>query len=89
MKKTISTQIKKDVLNMYNSGISQTEIAVVCGISRRSVGRIINADSKEIRCRIIPLVNIPLMSDERFQQIAAEQKRQRETAVNGGTEVLE
>lgn len=89
MKKTISNQIKKDVLNMYNCGISQTKIAAVCGISRKSVKRIIDTESKEIHYRIIPLVNIPLMSDEKFQQIAAEQKRQRETAVNSGTEVLE
>lgn len=46
------------------------------------------SDSKKIHCIPIPLVNIPLMSDERFQQIAAEQKRQRETAINGGTEAL-
>lgn len=89
MKKAISNQIKKDVLNMYNCGISQTKIAAVYGISRRSVGRIINTESKEIHYRLIPLVNIPLMSDEKFQQIAAEQKRQRETDENSGTEALE
>lgn len=47
MSNKISSAIKTTVLNMFKDGESQTEIAEKCGISRRSVGRIIDNDKQD------------------------------------------
>lgn len=44
MSNKISNETKKAVLNMFKDGESQSKIAEKCGISPRSVGRIINAE---------------------------------------------
>ena len=47
MSNKISSETKTAVLNMFKDGESQTEIAEKCGISRRSVGRIIDNDKQD------------------------------------------
>lgn len=75
MSNKISEETKKAVLDMHKQGFSQRKIAEMYGISPRSVRRITSANSKKIHCALVPILNIPLMSDERFRQIAAEQKK--------------
>jgi len=45
----ISSETKTAVLNMFKDGESQRKIAEKCGISHRSVGRIIDNDKKDNR----------------------------------------
>lgn len=75
MSNKISEETKKAVLDMHKRGFSQRKIAKMYGIAHSSVGRIINTGRKKIHCTLVPILNIPLMSDERFRQIAAEQKK--------------
>lgn len=46
MSNKISSETKTAVLNLFKDGESQAEIAEKCGISRRSVGRIIDDGKK-------------------------------------------
>lgn len=46
MSNKISSETKTAVLNLFKDGESQAEIAEKCGISRRSVGRIIDNGKK-------------------------------------------
>lgn len=51
----ITNEIKNTVIEMFNNGVSQRGIAEKCGISPRSVGRIIdnaNKDNEEIHVKL-------------------------------------
>lgn len=56
MDNKITNETKKAVLNMFKDGASKRGIAEKCGISPRSVGRIINDDSNNKDTQITSIV---------------------------------
>lgn len=59
MSNKICDGTKKSVLEMFKNGVSKAEIAEKCGISTRSVGRIIDADRDSKNKQIAPIDSEP------------------------------